>query len=116
MCPVILLFTDVSEERTASILRVHEYVRQEESNNQNFNDVSEEPPRCAFCFLLDGSCLAFSSTLKMEVVNVYQTTWRHILKDSNLQYCKKVLEGHPALFADMADETMHGVWIGNQIY
>jgi hypothetical protein len=40
--------------------------------------------------------------LFLRNVNFYQTTWRHILVYNNLQYCKNVAGGVPALFADMA--------------
>jgi hypothetical protein len=82
---VVWLFTNISEECTAIIVRVEEQDKQETSKQQT--------ARPATCFLLI-SCLVYSSVLKMEAVhyfevsvNSYRTT-RHFFRAITLRNLK----------------------------
>jgi hypothetical protein len=69
--------TDVSENYVASIFMIKEYRKQETS-------VKQVASRSVCCLILPVSCLAYPSTLKMEIcssktpVDFQRATWRYI--------------------------------------
>jgi hypothetical protein len=76
--------TDVSEERVSSIFRLEGKTKQKPRNKQAVNKTL-----FSACLILI-SCLAYSSTLKVEKcysgtsIDFQQTTWHYILEDRTL--------------------------------